>query len=157
MTSAARGIFIGLGSNLGDRAATIRAALDALSADGDVRVVRCSSLYETAPVGGPPGQPMYLNAAAELETRLAPRALLDRMLAVEARFGRRREVRHGPRTLDLDLLLYAELAVDEPGLTIPHPRMWEREFVLAPLREIAPRVVSGRGGGGGSACATAPA
>lgn len=130
------GVFIALGSNLGDRAGHVRAALRELSEAGDVRVLRCSSLHETPPVGGPPGQPAFLNAAAELATYLPPRELLARLLAIEARHGRVRGVRNGPRTLDLDLLIYRDEFIDEPGLCVPHPRMWEREFVLAPLREI---------------------
>ncbi len=143
MNDARPGIFIALGSNLGDRAATLRAALDALTSEGDIRLVRCSTLHETEPVGGPPGQPRYLNAAAELETEIGPRRLLERMLAIEARFGRQRGERNGPRTLDLDLLLYGAMRIDEPGLVVPHPRMWERSFVLTPLREIAGAGVSG--------------
>jgi 2-amino-4-hydroxy-6-hydroxymethyldihydropteridine diphosphokinase len=130
------GVFIGLGSNLGDRAGHIRAALQELGEAGDIRVLRCSALHETAPVGGPRGQPAFLNAAAELATRLTPRSLLVRLLAIEARHGRVRGARNGPRTLDLDLLIYRDKCIDEPCLTVPHPRMWEREFVLAPLREL---------------------
>lgn len=130
------GVYVGLGSNLGDREAAIRAALRDLEQGSDTRVVRCSTLYETDPVGGPPGQPRYLNAVAELETTLAPRELLDLMLEIERRHGRRRSVPNGPRTLDLDLLLYGERAIDEPGLTVPHPRMWQRPFVTRPLEEI---------------------
>jgi 2-amino-4-hydroxy-6-hydroxymethyldihydropteridine diphosphokinase len=87
-------------------------------------------------VGGPEGQDRYLNAVAELETALSPRALLQRLLAIERRHGRRRTVRHGPRTLDLDLLLYGDRVINEPELTVPHPRMWERPFVMGPLSEI---------------------
>lgn len=130
------GVYIALGSNLGDRAGHIRTALRELAEEGDIRVLRCSSLRETAPVGGPPDQPAFLNAAAELGTRLPPRALLARLLAIEARHGRVRGAPNGPRTLDLDLLIYRDEWIDEPGLAVPHPRMWEREFVLAPLREI---------------------
>ncbi len=130
------GVFIGLGSNLGDREATIRSALRELEADNDIRVVRCSSLHETEPVGGPPGQGRYLNAVAELETALPPRALLERLLAIERRHGRQRSAANGPRTLDLDLLLYGDRVIDEPDLVVPHPRMWERPFVMEPLAEI---------------------
>ena len=103
-------------------------------------MVRVSSAIETPPVGGPPGQGPYLNAAAELATHLAPRALLARLLEVERSLGRERREKNGPRTIDLDLLLYDALVLDEPGLTLPHPRMHERRFVLAPLAEIAPDV-----------------
>jgi 2-amino-4-hydroxy-6-hydroxymethyldihydropteridine diphosphokinase len=130
------GIFIALGSNLGDREENIRSALRALGEAGDVRVLRCSSLHETEPVGGPPGQGRYLNAAAELQTDLSPRELLARLLEIERRHGRARTERFGPRTLDLDLLLYHHLVIAEPDLTVPHPRMWVRPFVMGPLSEI---------------------
>ncbi|GMU80280.1 MAG: hypothetical protein AMXMBFR47_01510 [Planctomycetota bacterium] len=130
------GIYIGIGSNLGDRAANIRAALAALTVPGDVAVVRCSSLHETRPEGGPPGQPLFLNAAAEVATSLRPRALLSRLLDVERSLGRRRGAPNGPRTIDLDLLVYHRLRIDEPDLVVPHPRMWQRSFVLLPLSEI---------------------
>jgi 2-amino-4-hydroxy-6-hydroxymethyldihydropteridine diphosphokinase len=129
-------VYIGLGSNLGDRAATIRAALRALEERGDVRVVRCSTLHETDPVGGPRGQPRYLNAVAEVETGLTPRELLAKMQELERKYGRRRDVPNGPRTLDLDLLLYGDRVIDEDDLIVPHPRMWERPFVMRPLEEI---------------------
>jgi 2-amino-4-hydroxy-6-hydroxymethyldihydropteridine diphosphokinase len=98
-------------------------------------------LCETEPVGGPPGQPPYLNGAAELRTALAPEELLEALQQVEDAFGRTREVRWGPRTLDLDLLLYGDRVVETPSLTVPHPRMHERRFVLGPLCEIAPNAV----------------
>ena len=129
--------FIGLGANLGDRAATIKAALAALQATRGIAVLRVSDLLETAPVGGPP-QPPFLNAAAALETELPPRDLLARLLAVELQFGRIRTVAWGPRTLDLDLLLYNACIIDEPGLKVPHPLMHQRLFVLQPLAQIAP-------------------
>ncbi|MFQ5806632.1 MAG: 2-amino-4-hydroxy-6-hydroxymethyldihydropteridine diphosphokinase [Phycisphaerae bacterium] len=132
----ADGIFIALGSNLGDREGIINSALRELEEQNDIRVVRCSRLHETEPVGGPPGQRRYLNAVAELETKLPPRELLMRLLAVERRHGRQRSVPNAPRTLDLDLLLYGERVIDERNLTVPHPRMWERPFVMQPLREI---------------------
>ena len=136
-----RRAFIAVGSNLGDRGATVRGALDALDAAADIEVRRRSSLYTTAAVGGPPGKPAFLNAAAELCTTLEPRALLERLLAIEQRFGRVRSVPNAPRTLDLDLLLYDDAVVDEEGLTVPHPRMHQRRFVTEPLAEIAPDVV----------------
>jgi len=132
------GIYIGLGSNLGDRAANLRAALAELES-GDLHVLRCSSFHETQPVGGPPGQEAYLNAVCEVDTQLDPRALLERLQVIEARLGRVRTVRNGPRTLDLDLLLYQDRTIAEPELIVPHPRMWERSFVLEPLAEICPR------------------
>jgi 3-oxoacyl-[acyl-carrier protein] reductase len=133
--------FLALGSNLGDRAATLRSALDELARTSGVRVVCVSSFHETAPVGGPPGQGAYLNAAAELDTSLDPAELLARILAVEEQFGRVRSEKDAPRTLDLDLLLYDDLVRAEPDPVVPHPRMHEREFVLAPLAEVAPEIV----------------
>ncbi|HKD94719.1 MAG TPA: 2-amino-4-hydroxy-6-hydroxymethyldihydropteridine diphosphokinase [Gaiellaceae bacterium] len=138
--------FVGLGANLGDREGTLRSAVDALGAEAGVEVVAVSTLRETEPVGVGE-QPLYLNGAAELETTLTARELLDRLLAVEQRFGRVRSPgEHGPRTLDLDLLLYDAETIDEPGLTVPHPHLHERRFVLEPLAELAPGlVVPGRG------------
>jgi 2-amino-4-hydroxy-6-hydroxymethyldihydropteridine diphosphokinase len=138
--------YIGLGANLGDRERTIRAAVRALAEDDAIEVVALSTLRETEPVGVGE-QPLFLNGAALLETTLGARELLDRLLAVEQRFGRARVPgEHGPRTLDLDLLLYGDEMVDEPGLTVPHPRLHERRFVLEPLAELAPGlVVPGRG------------
>lgn len=129
--------YVALGSNLGDRAAHLRRALEALRATPDVERVERSRLYETAPVGPAP-QGAFLNAAARVETGLSPRALLERLLAVERGEGRvRTGERWGPRTLDLDLLLYGDAVVAEPGLEIPHPRLHERPFVLEPLVELA--------------------
>ena len=132
--------FVGLGANLGDREATIRAALAALAEEDGIEVVAISTLRETESVGVGP-QPRYVNGAAELNTSLLPRALLDRLLATEQRFGRVRvSGEHGPRTLDLDLLLYGDEQIDEPGLTVPHPRLHKREFVLEPLAELGVKV-----------------
>lgn len=129
-------VYVGLGSNLGDREATIRAALDRLAQRGDIHVARVSSLRETDPVGYE-DQPRFLNGVAELTTDLAPRELLDRLLAVERELGRQRSgPRFGPRTIDLDLLLYGDAVVGEEGLEIPHPRLAERRFVLEPLAEL---------------------
>jgi 2-amino-4-hydroxy-6-hydroxymethyldihydropteridine diphosphokinase len=138
--------YIGLGSNLGDRAATIRAALDRLGAHPGIELLAVSSLKETDPVGFE-DQPRFLNGAAALRTELPPRDLLDRMLDVERALGRVREgARYGPRTIDLDLLLYGDAVVDEPGLEIPHPRLAERMFVLEPLVELNPQLeVPGQG------------
>jgi 2-amino-4-hydroxy-6-hydroxymethyldihydropteridine diphosphokinase len=139
-------VHIGLGANLGDREATIRAALERLDAEEGIEVVRVSSLRETDPVGYA-DQPRFLNGVAELETELSPGELFERLLAVEQDLGRVRQgPRYGPRTIDLDLLLYGDALVDEPGLEIPHPRMTERRFVLEPLAELRPDVViPGRG------------
>ena len=128
--------YVGLGANLGDREATIRAALAALDEEDGIQVVAVSTLRETEPVGVGE-QPLFLNGAAELETTLSARELLDRLLATEQRFGRTRTPgEHGPRTLDLDLLLYGDEQLDEPGLTVPHPRLPDRAFVLEPLAEL---------------------
>ena len=132
--------FIGIGANLGDREATIRAALDRLQAHSGVHRLEVSSLHETDPVGGPPGQPAYLNAAARLETELDPPAQLKVLLDIERDLGRERREPWGPRTLDLDLLLYENQVLDTATLTLPHPRMHCRRFVLAPMVEIAPNV-----------------
>jgi 2-amino-4-hydroxy-6-hydroxymethyldihydropteridine diphosphokinase len=129
--------YIALGSNLGDREANLRGSLEALEEHDDVDVVCVSSFHETDPVGGPV-QGDYLNAAAELRTDLRPRRLLTVLHGVEDRFGRQRTVRWGPRTLDLDLLLYEDEILDAPDIQVPHPRMHERRFVLLPLAEIAP-------------------
>ena len=127
--------FIGLGGNLGDPPRQLARALERLEAAG-ARTVRRSALYRTAPVGPP--QPDFVNAAAELDTALEPRALLDALLAVEAALGRTRGLRWGPRTVDLDLLLFEERTVEAPGLRVPHPGLADRAFVLVPLAEIAP-------------------
>jgi 2-amino-4-hydroxy-6-hydroxymethyldihydropteridine diphosphokinase len=134
--------YIGLGANLGDREATLRRALELLGEE----VVAVSTFRETEPVGYT-DQPRFLNAAAAVDTELPPRELLNRMLAVERELGRTRDgPRWGPRTIDLDLLLYGDEAVDEPGLRVPHPRLHERRFVLEPLAELDPAlVVPGRG------------
>jgi len=139
--------YVGLGSNLGDRERTIRRALDELAAEPGVRVVTVSTLIDTEPVG-PVEQPRFLNGVVELETTLAARDLLALLLDVERRFGRRREgvPPQGPRTLDLDLLVYGDAEVAEPGLDLPHPRLHERRFVLEPLAEVAPGLeVPGKG------------
>ena len=138
--------YIGLGANLGDRERTIRAALEALAEEDAIQLVAVSTLRETEPVGVG-RQPPYLNGVAELETTLTARRLLERLLEVEQRFGRVRVPgEHGPRTLDLDLLVYGDETIDEAALIVPHPRLHERRFVLQPLAELAPRlVVPGRG------------
>jgi 2-amino-4-hydroxy-6-hydroxymethyldihydropteridine diphosphokinase len=138
--------YVGLGANLGDREATIRAAVEALGADEGIYVVAVSTLRETEPVGVGE-QPPFLNGAVALETTLSARELLDRLLEIEQRFGRVRiPGEHGPRTLDLDLLLYGDETIHGSGLTVPHPRLHERRFVLEPLAELAPGLlVPGRG------------
>jgi 2-amino-4-hydroxy-6-hydroxymethyldihydropteridine diphosphokinase len=138
--------YVGLGSNLGDREASIHAALDRLRATPGIEIVAVSSFRETEPVGYL-AQPRFVNAAAAVETELTPRELLDALLAVERSLGRTREgPRYGPRTIDLDLLLYGDESLREPGLAVPHPRLHERAFALTPLAELDPAlVVPGRG------------
>lgn len=128
--------FLGLGSNLGDREQHLRVAVATLP-----DVVTVSPVYETQPLGGPAGQPPYLNVVVELDTELSPRQLLRVAQQLEAAAGRVRLERHGPRTLDVDVLLVDDLVVDEADLVVPHPRMAERRFVMAPLADIAPELV----------------
>lgn len=143
--TATRRAWIALGANLGDRRRNIETALLRLAQTPSVRVVEASALIETEAVTAPgaPAQPAFLNAAAELATTLSPRALLRAMLAIEQAMGRIRTTakRWAPRAIDLDLLLYEELTIHEPGLVVPHPRMHSRRFVLEPLAQIAPDLV----------------
>ena len=138
--------FIGLGSNLNDPIAQVRRAITELSIPPDTRRVACSGLYQSPPLG-PQDQPDYINAVAKLETLLEPRALLDALLALERAHDRvRNGQRWGPRTLDLDLLLYNDQVIQSEGLRVPHPRLHERPFVLYPLQEVAGDLeVPGRG------------
>lgn len=133
---------IALGSNLGDRRTALASALDAIQQLPTTRLIAASEPLETDPVG-PGRQGRYLNAATVVDTDLPPRVLLDHLLKIERSLGRVRDAREqwGPRTIDLDLLLYADLVKGEPGLTIPHPRMHERRFVLEPLASIAPEMM----------------
>ena len=137
--------YVGLGANLGDREATLRRAVELLD-DGPTAVQQVSRFRETDPIGLLE-QPRFLNAVACVETDLPPRALLELLLEIERRLGRVREgPRFGPRAIDLDLLVYGETILDEPGLTLPHPRLHERRFALEPLVELAPGLlVPGRG------------
>ena len=132
--------YIALGSNLGDRHAYLQAAVDGLDAADGVEVVAVSRVYETVPVGGPP-QDAYLNAVVAIETMLDPHELLQQCQLIEELAARERVERWGPRTLDVDVLLVDDRRADDPDLTLPHPRMWERGFVLAPLRDLAPDLV----------------
>ena len=128
--------YVGLGSNMGDRAHLLWGAIHMLAFNPEVEVVSVSSIRETDPVGFA-DQPRFLNAAVALDTELDPRALLELLLSIERELGRTRDgPRFGPRTIDLDLLLYGDEVVDEPGLTVPHPRLHERRFVLEPLAEL---------------------
>ena len=133
--------YVALGANLGDRARTIGLALDELRAHSKIELRQVSSLLENPAVGGPPDSPPFLNGVAEIATSLSPRELLNVLLEIEHGLGRQRHRKWDPRTIDLDLLLYGDRVMDEPNLTVPHPRMVEREFVLKPLSEIAPELV----------------
>ena len=132
--------YLALGSNLGERVGFLQRAVDELAAADGVEVAAVSRVYETAPVGGPP-QDAFLNAAVAVDTALEPRALLALAQRIENGADRVRAERWGPRTLDVDVLLYGDVVLDDPELTIPHPRMWQRGFVLAPLRDVAPELV----------------
>lgn len=144
--------FLGLGSNLGDRMAALQRAVDLLDEDARTAVDAVSSVYETEPVGGPE-QEEYLNIAVRVVTRRSPRGLLALCNDVEARLGRVRDVRWGARTLDIDVLLYADRVLRSRRLEVPHPRMRERAFVLVPLMEVAPGLTLPGGGSAASALA----
>ncbi|MBC7917682.1 MAG: 2-amino-4-hydroxy-6-hydroxymethyldihydropteridine diphosphokinase [Rhodoferax sp.] len=131
--------YIGLGSNLGESAATLVSAIAAIDDMEGVALMSQSSLYASAPVDA--DGPDYVNAVVEVQTRLTAPALLGALQAIELRAGRERPYRNAPRTLDLDLLLYGDASMDSDALTLPHPRMWERAFVVLPLAEIAPQRV----------------
>lgn len=133
-------VFVALGSNMGEREENIRKALELISQLPDTDLVRASSLYDTEPVGELE-QPNFLNAVAELDTELSPRQLLWNLLLIEKRLGRVRTQKWGPRTLDLDLLLYGDEVVDEDDLRVPHPELTRRSFVLTPLVELEPALV----------------
>jgi 2-amino-4-hydroxy-6-hydroxymethyldihydropteridine diphosphokinase len=132
--------YVGLGANIGPREVTLLRAVDLLAEEDDVEVLAVSQLRETDPVGMV-DQPGFLNGAARIDTSLPPRALLELLLRIEQSLGRVREERWGPRTVDLDLLVYGDLIVDEPGLRVPHPRLHERRFALEPLAELDPELV----------------
>jgi 2-amino-4-hydroxy-6-hydroxymethyldihydropteridine diphosphokinase len=135
---------IGLGSNLGDRQMQVALALDSLAMHPHIDILAVSALYETPP-WGKTDQPAFFNAAVLVDTDLAPRTLLEAVLGIERSLGRVRGTLWGPRTIDLDILLYGEEVIDEPGLTVPHPRIQERAFVIRPLADILPdAVIAGR-------------
>lgn len=138
--SAEQTAYVALGANLGDAQATVRQALRDLDALPQTRLLRASALYCSAPVDS--SGPDYINAAAELRTRLSAHELLAQLQRLEQHAGRERPWHNAPRTLDLDILLYGQQRLDDPVLTLPHPRMWERAFVLRPLADIAPALVS---------------
>ncbi|MGR3219566.1 MAG: 2-amino-4-hydroxy-6-hydroxymethyldihydropteridine diphosphokinase, partial [Candidatus Anammoxibacter sp.] len=131
---------IGLGSNLNNRETMLTASIERLDDSCDVNVIKISTYYETKPVGGPPSQPDFLNAAIEIDTSLQPAKLLARLQEIENALGREREIKWGPRTIDMDILLCGSSIVNDVNLQIPHPLMHLRRFVLAPLSEIAPRI-----------------
>ena len=130
--------YLGLGSNLGNRMAFLRSGRDTLVDQPGIVLIRAAGVYETEAVGGPPENTLFLNTVLQIETSLEPQQLLATCMAVENEFGRSRPVRWSPRTLDIDILFYADQVICEENLTTPHPRLQERAFVLAPLREIAP-------------------
>lgn len=131
-------VFIGVGSNLGDRAKHIQRACDLLGGLRGIRFIRCSRAIETEPVGGPAGQAKFLNAVWQIECDLGPQELLKELLAIEQELGRERQEKNGPRTIDLDILFYDQEVIALPDLTVPHPRLHERTFVLEPMAELAP-------------------
>lgn len=137
---------VALGSNLGDRRASLLEALRLVAELPGTRLLRASDLIETEAVDSPPGAGKFLNGAALLETSLSARELLEHLLKVEQRIGRERTQRNAPRTIDLDLLLFGDSVIDEPGLIVPHPRMNDRRFVLWPLLQIAPKAIDPRSG-----------
>jgi len=129
--------YLGVGSNLGNRRANLRLALQKINQIKEVRIIRSSEIIETKPVGGPPGQKMFLNACLKVKTSLSPVVLLNKLKKIERELGRpARHRRWGPRTIDLDILLYGDKVVDRKDLKIPHPRLLERDFVIRPLLEI---------------------
>ena len=130
--------YLGLGSNLGNRMAFLRSGRDALAGQSAIVLIRAAGVYETEAIGGPPDNPFFLNTALQIETSLTPQQLLVTCLAIEDEFGRSRPVRWAPRTLALHNLFYAAQVICAENLSVPHPRVQERSFVLAPLREIAP-------------------
>jgi 2-amino-4-hydroxy-6-hydroxymethyldihydropteridine diphosphokinase len=133
--------YLGLGGNLGDREGNLRSAIEGLRATPGITVTAVSSFHETAPVGGPPGAPSFLNAAVAIDTTLAAHAVLRELMRIESELGRVRRTKWEPRLIDLDLLLYGNAVLSSQELVVPHPLMHERRFVLAPLAEIAPDAV----------------
>lgn len=127
--------YIGIGSNLGDRKGYIERAIEMLKGSGNIKVEKISQLYETEPIGGPP-QGKFLNGVIKIETDFSPRELLNRLKRIEKELGRIKRVKDGPRTIDLDILMYGDLHIEEENLVIPHPRMNERDFVKRPLNDL---------------------
>jgi len=133
-------VYIGIGTNLGDRLKNIESAIAELKNISGITVEKISSIIETAPIGGP-CQGEYLNGVIKIKTEIKPRALLGILQNIEKKFGRKRTIRNGPRTIDLDILLYDDKVINDPDLKVPHPRMLEREFVMKPLLEIEPQII----------------
>ena len=132
-------VFLGLGSNLGSREHHLLQAIEGLKEAG-LQIERLSSVHETEPWGEGPTQGRFLNAVAKIQTNLSPRELLEKIKTLEQKLGRRRTVPNAPRTIDIDILLYDDVRLNTPDLTIPHPRMLQRDFVMVPLKEIAPEI-----------------
>ncbi len=128
--------YLGIGSNLGDRRKNIRLAIKKINALEDTEVIKSSKIIETKAVGGPPGQPRFLNAALKIKTNLPSLTLLRKLKNIEKGLGRMKTVRFGPRTIDLDILFYGDKIIDTKGLKVPHPRIFERKFVIKPLLEV---------------------
>ena len=128
--------YLGIGSNLGDRQKNIKLAIKKIKALKDTNVLKASKIIESKPMGGPAGQSKFLNGALKIKTRLPPLILLKKLKKIEKDLGRTKTVRDGPRIIDLDILVYGDKLINRKGLKIPHPKMFEREFVLKPLREI---------------------
>jgi dihydroneopterin aldolase/2-amino-4-hydroxy-6-hydroxymethyldihydropteridine diphosphokinase len=128
--------YLGIGSNLGDRRKTIKLAVKEINNLKETKVIKLSRIIETEPVGGPVGQPKFLNAALKIKTGLSPRILLKELKQIEKNFGRKKAVRFGPRIIDLDILFYGSEIINSKNLNIPHPRIFEREFVTRPLLEV---------------------
>lgn len=133
-------VYIGIGSNLGNRPANIESAIAELKGSSGISIEKISSIIETTPIGGP-RQSKYLNGVVKIKTEISPRALLGILQKIENKLGRIRTVKNGPRTIDLDMLLYDDKMINEPDLKVPHPRMFEREFVMRPLLEIEPQIM----------------
>lgn len=134
-------VYLAIGSNLGDRHENIETA-KMLLLENNINILHCSSIIETIPAGGPPDQPNFLNGVIKIETNLNPDDLLDLLKTIESKLGRKKTVRNGPRTIDLDILLYDQLKYQTEQLTIPHPRMLKRDFVMNPLKEIDPQLTA---------------
>ena len=135
-------VYLGIGSNLGNRKKNIETAITLLK-ENDITILKCSTAIETDPVGGPPTQEKFLNGVLKIETLLSPHKLLDQLKIIEQQLGRVKTIPDGPRSIDLDILLYDQLDIHTPQLTIPHPRMFKRDFVMRPLKEIEPQLVEG--------------